>query len=185
MKLLPLVLVLLMSLAVKSQQVMPDSTFQFVMEYQDLYSTHRNHFRGGSFTVVRQVSDLFQLGIGAEYAASRYHLDNDWNLYHLRLLPVWFDVQLKPRRSRRLDPVVHTSEGISYITYGKKVIANPGSIEHRREVGLYTYLGAGFTWKISRRLLLVAEAGFKGYHMSFDAYQVNPHGSCWRAGLVW
>ncbi len=177
-------MILLVGLEARSQQVGPDKKLQFVLEYQDLYTTHRDHFRGGSLTVARQYSNVLRLGVGVEYATNNYHLDNDWNLTHLHFLPVYIDQQLKPRNSKKLYPMLHFSEGLSYITYKKEIIADPGIIEQRREAGIYFYGGGGLTWKISPRVSLVGEAGFKGFHMSFDEYQVNPHGITYRLGLV-
>lgn len=52
-------------------------SLQAAFEYQDLYTTHRDHFRGASLTVSKWVRPGVQLGIGAEYSAAPFHFDND------------------------------------------------------------------------------------------------------------
>jgi hypothetical protein len=46
------------------------------------------------------------------------------------------------------------------------------------------YGGYGFQFRINRELSTLLEIGFKGFHMSFNALDVNPHGLTAKAGLV-
>lgn len=167
-----------------SQRPDPVSRFYIKIEYHDLYSTHRDHFRGVSVTVSKPVSPVLLLGLGTEFSGNNYHFDNDWNLYHLRFLPFFFDQQLKPNGSR-LYPVLHLSEGWSYVAYQKETLAAPGIRRPVHESGLYLYGGAGLTGNLSDRISLAAEAGIKGFHNSFNDLDVNPHGFTGRLGLIY
>lgn len=175
---------LLLSLTVKCQYSPAPGKLQLIAEYQDLYTTHRDHFRGVSFIVAKAVSPWLRLGAGAEYSAHSYHFDNDWNLYHLHFIPVFVDEQLKLKNSRRLFPVIHLSEGLTYSSYQKEVIADPGRIQTIHEVGVYLYGGTGVTYRVSNKVGVSVEAGMKGFHNSFNDLDVNPHGITGRLGII-
>ena len=181
-----LVLLLMgVSAAAISQQPDPVSRFYIKIEYHDLYSTHRDHFRGVSVTVSKPVSPMLRLGVGTEFSGNNYHPDNDWKLYHLRFLPLFVDQQLKPKRGSWLYPVLHFSEGWSYVAYQKETLAGPGVRRPVHETGLYLYGGAGLTGNLSERISLSAEAGIKGFHNSFNDLDVNPHGFTGRLALLY
>lgn len=176
--------VLLPGWALKSQTVCSAGNIQFKIECHDLYSTHRDQFRGVSFSVSRSVSPMVTLGLGTEFSGNRFHFDNGFNLYHLRFLPVFADQQLTLRRKGRLYPVLHFSEGMSFARYRKEMPLNPGSNQHIHEKGIYLYAGGGLIRKLSDKLSLIAESGIKGFHNSFNALDVNPHGLTGRVGLI-
>ncbi len=154
------------------------------IEFQDLYTTHADHFRGASLIISKSLSPVFSLGISAEFSGAASHPDNGWNLYQLRFLPVCIDEQFKLSKQSKIYPVIHFAQGISFIRYLKETPALPGIKQFIKETGLYAYGGAGLVWQLSHRLSLLAEAGLKGFHLSTNNLDINPHGVVFRAGII-
>lgn len=99
-------------------------------------------------------------------------------------MPVFADEQLHSYHSKRFHPFVHLSEGLTYISYGKEILATPGPRQQIHEAGIYLYSGAGFRWAVWPKVALTGELGIKGYHMSFNSLDVNPHGITGRVGVI-
>ena len=51
------------------------------------------------------------------------------------------------------------------------------------ECGLYVFGGAGINYRLSKSASLYTGVGLKGYKMSFNSLNVNPHGVAIMLGL--
>lgn len=153
------------------------------MEVQNLSSTHGTTFNGVDFVVSYPVLHSFSVGLGTEYSHTGYHFDNGWNLTNLKFVPVFIDSKLDLTKHTILTPFVHLSSGISFASYTKEDINALGKFYPVSEKGLYLYSGIGLSFRISNYFATFIDLGFKGYHMSFNALDVNPHGLTFRFGL--
>lgn len=156
---------------------------KIAMEVQSLSSTHGTTFNGVDFVVSYPVSPSFSVGLGTEYSHTGYHFDNGWNLTNLKFVPVFIDSKLDLTKHTILTPFVHLSTGISFANYTKEDINQLGKFYPVSEKGLYLYSGIGLSFRISNYFATFIDLGFKGYHMSFNALDVNPHGLTFRFGL--
>lgn len=153
------------------------------MEVQNLNSTHGTNFNGVDFALRYSVSPIFSIGVGAEYSHSGYHFDNGWNLTNLKFVPVYIDSKLDLTKHTIITPFLHLSSGISFADYTKEYFKKLGQFYPVSEKGLFLYSGTGLSFRISKYFATFIELGFKGYHMSFNALDVNPHGLTFRLGL--
>lgn len=157
--------------------------FKIVVGLQNLYSTHSTNFKGVGLVVSYLLSPVFAVGLGTEYSTCAYHFDNGWNLTNLRFLPVFLDARYDLKKKSFLTPFLHLSTGASFANYTKENINALGKFYHVSEQGLYLYSGAGISFRLGNYISTFVELGFKGYHMSFNALDVNPHGLTFRFGL--
>ena len=160
-------------------------TYSYNLNYVDMRSTHQNHFRGANFMVWQKLKKNFSLGLGIEYAHSSFHGDNGYNLYNLTFIPVFLDVRYNFKtESRKFQPYLTIEPGLSFAKY-KRENQNTGNVRIKiSERGLYLYLGTGAKYQINKHLAPIVDFGFKGYKMSFNNLDINPHGIVLRAGLV-
>ncbi len=154
-----------------------------VIGIQDLHSTHATNFKGVELAENYHLSPKFSLGLGAEYSWCGYHFDNGYNLTDLRFLPVYADSKMNLTTGKAVTPFLHLSAGVSFANYKKQDAFSPGPITHVSEQGFYIYSGGGVSFKISRHLHSYFDLGFKGYHMSLNALDINPHGVTTKLGL--
>ena len=153
------------------------------VELQNLNSTHGTNFKGADVVVSYQLSPSFSLGLGPEYSYTGYHFDNGYNLTKLKFLPVFADSKLDLSKGRTITPFLHLSTGISFANYYKEDVNALGTLYHVSESGLYAYSGFGVSCKLGNSISTFIETGFKGFHMSFNALDINPHGLTFRLGL--
>jgi outer membrane protein W len=150
----------------------------------DMRSTHQNHFRGASFIVSQVLKNNFSLGLGAEYAHSAFHGDNGYNLYNLTFIPFFIDVKYNFKTERKFKPYVTVEPGMSFAKY-KRENQNSGNTRVKvTERGLFLYVGTGAKYQINKHFAPLIDFGFKGYKMSFNNLDINPHGIVMRAGVV-
>lgn len=154
-----------------------------VVGIQDLYSTHGTHFKGVELAESYHLSPRFALGLGAEYSWCGYHFDNGFNLTDLKFLPVYADSKMNLTTGKTVTPYLHLSAGISFANYKKQDAVAPGPVSQISEQGFYLYSGGGVSFKIAGHLHAYVDTGFKGYHMSLDALDINPHGFTAKLGL--
>lgn len=152
-------------------------------EVQELHSTHSTNFKGVDLVVSYILTPVLSVGLGTEYSTCAYHFDNGWNLTNLRLLPVFFDAKLDLTRNSILTPFLHLSTGSSFANYTKEDINALGKFYPVSEQGLYLYSGIGIFFRLGNYTSTFIDLGFKGYHMSLNAMDVNPHGLTLRLGL--
>lgn len=164
--------------------------------YQDLRSTHANHFIGFSMMAGYNFSPKLSLGIGMEDVFSQRHDDNGWKLSELRLVPVIADAMYLLGEHKFIVPFVELATGITFLKYYKKIKVDAGSPDITetdgpyyfgkpflvKESGLYTYLGGGAYFRVSKHFMPFVGIGFKGYKMSFNGLDVNPHGINFEVG---
>jgi len=155
-----------------------------VPEFHGLHTTHGSNFSGKSIILNYQYSKTFYFGLGAEFSLATFHGDNGWNLHNLKFIPVFLDFKLSVTKNKLLVPFFHTSEGISFNNYKKEADNYNGKSYNVSEKGLYVYAGIGVLFKIRKYLKPIIDIGFKGYHMSFNNLDVNPHGLTFRFGLM-
>jgi hypothetical protein len=152
--------------------------------YEILHSTHGDYFTGisviGSYNVVRS----FYLGLGTEFSYSKFHNDNGWLLYNLKFFPIFLDAKLNLKRHKMFCPFLNISEGISFIKY--RIDYNPdiGKIVNVSETGQYFFAGVGCHIRINKYFSSTISLGFKGFNMSLNNLDVNPHGWSLRIGCI-
>jgi len=158
--------------------------------YQNLRSTHVDHFTGFNMIVGHYFTPKISLGIGAEDIFNPRHDDNGWKLSNIRLVPVFINARYLLGENRFIVSFIELSTGITFSKYYKKVKVPAGSPDITevdgiynfgqpflvREKGLYVYGGGGAYFRISKHFMPFIGIGFKGYKMSFNVYDVNPRG---------
>lgn len=171
----------------KGEPVVKDSATQHkvlvIPESDELFTTHATFFNGGSVIFEDPLSSTLYLGLGLEYSHCHFHGDNGWNLYNLNFWPVYIDSKWNFLKTGRMAFYADLSLGCSFDYYTKE---NPltGNSSNIAERGLYFFSGIGYTVKIGKNIRPLIEIGFKGFHMSFNKYDVNPHGLTMRAGFL-
>ena len=158
--------------------------FNFLLEYQHLYTTHHTHFLGGSLIVNYRHSKKLYTGLGAEYSYCRFHYDNYWRLTNLKFLPVFLDFKWILAQDKDITLFYHTSEGISFANYSKNIHHIGGKTYNVFDTGFFLYSGFGLKCKLSDKLSSLIDVGFKAYHLSFNGLDINPHWTTLRIGLV-
>ncbi len=157
--------------------------FFILPEYKILHSTHGDNFVGGDVIFTYKVSQSLFLGMGTGFSYNKYHGDNGWELYSLRFFPVFADAKLFLPGNTHFKLFLQLSDGVSINHYRRKDRLHqiPYLVSER---GDYLYTGIGCVLKISKYLRPVIGVGFNGFHMSFNSFDVNPHGFTFRIGLL-
>lgn len=163
----------------------PSPVIIFAPGIQNLFSTHFTDFSGGNFYAAYEMTPNFCMGMGLESAASKLHFDNGWKLTGLRFHPVFLNFKLDLFKTGKIIPYLDSSPGISFNKYDKGLPNSPGRTLDISERGLYIYSGAGIYFKVSRYFIPILDAGFKGYHMSFNNLDINPHGFDLKLGILY
>lgn len=158
--------------------------YKYYVTYSDMRSTHRNHFRGSNLLVSKNISKNYALGIGTEYSYSALHGDNGYNLYDVTFVPIFFDIRYTLYSKKKFDWLLTADPGISFGSYRKEYQNNLGLKTKTSQKGLYIFIGTGIQYKISKHISPLLEVGFKGYKMSFNNLDINPHGLTLRTGLI-
>ena len=153
-----------------------------IPESDNMNSTHYTYFKGINITLDYPVTHNLYVGLGLEHAYTKYHPDNGWQLYNVNFLPIFVDSKLNVLQKKGVMLFARLSAGIAFANYIKKVANTPPY--NVSEQGIYFYSGIGYAFKIYKYLAPVVEMGFKGFHMSLNQYDVNPHGFTIRIGLV-
>ena len=162
----------------------PKRKYFLTTEFQTLRTTHATFFNGGDLAFGYHLFPKILMSIGAEYSYDYYHNDNDWNLYNLKMLPVFIDAKFILVRNKKISAFLQTSEGISFINFYKESIYNAFPPHHVSEVGFYAYAGGGANIRISDHVLFQLGVGIKSFHLSTYVWTVNPHGLTVRPGFV-
>jgi hypothetical protein len=152
-------------------------------ESQLMISTHSTYFKGVNVVFGYQFSNFFSLGLGTEYSYCPFHNDNNWNLSHLKFLPIFINTRFNLSENKKLMPFFVTSEGISFVHYKKEELSPKKAPYMVSERGIYFYSGFGLSYKINRKLTVIVDMGYMGFHMSFHNMDVNPHGYTVNLGL--
>jgi len=180
-------------LASSAKQPFADSTktdtpwykkLSVIAEYQYFKTVHHSRFDGGYAFLDYNATAHFAMGLGIAYDYSTLHIDNGYNLRHVKVLPVLADFRYVPFSHWIVSPFAVADVG--YSTFIKYEQEDPTHVESTRNVtdrGLYTYGGGGLLVKLNHRVTLYTSAGFTGMHMSFSNLDVNPRGLTNKIGI--
>ena len=163
---------------------LPENTHSFSIKYVDMISTHKNRFRGANIMLSEKISNNLNWGVGIEYSYGSSYSDEYFNLHNLSYIPIFFDLTYKIKTTNKLKPFVSVDPGLSFANYNLEMKNELNKKILIRELGFYLYTGVGLKYQIDNRLSTVIDFGFKGYKMSFNNLDMNPHGFVIRAGLV-
>ncbi|ANH81478.1 hypothetical protein A8C56_11235 [Niabella ginsenosidivorans] len=157
----------------------------FRVNIENLYSTHGNSFPGLSAAYHQGLGSKWELGAGMEYSNASTHNDNRWNLYHLYFFPFYFSEYYKCPAPGNWVPNLHLQEGLGFINYYKEFQDHPGTRYYINEHGFNGFAGIDTHYYFSVLSGVFAEAGLKGFHLSFNNLDVNPHGLTAKLGYVY
>lgn len=146
-------------------------------------STHGNAFYGPSIRFNPIYSKGWEPGIGIEYAQTAEHHDNGFILYRLKFIPVYGNLKYNFGGAKRISAFAETSLGISFNRYDIADERTPTAIGLTHEKGFYTYIGGGAKYHLARSVDVFAGIGLKGYKMSTNDLDINPHGLSFMLGL--
>ena len=155
-----------------------------IAEYQYFKTCHHSRFDGGYAFVDYNATANFAIGLGIGYDYSTLHIDNGYNLRHVKVLPVLADFRYVPFSNWIVCPFAVADVG--YSTFIKYEQEDPTHVENTINVtdrGLYTYGGGGVLVKLSHQVTVFTTAGFTGMHMSFSNLDVNPRGLSNQVGV--
>lgn len=150
-----------------------------------LYSTHGTSFPGATLSLKRNLNKNWALAIGVEYSGTSFHDDNGWNLYQLKFLPITISEYYYWLKTGSWKFFGQLQEGLSLISYDKEFENAPGLRNHMRESGLYGYAGLGTEKMVTKNSSLFVVAGMKGFHLSLNDLDVNPHGIAGKLGYAY
>jgi hypothetical protein len=167
-----------------------------IASYQNLRSTHVDHFTGFNVMAGYYFTPKLSLAIGIEDVYGQRHDDNGWKLSEIRLVPVIVDARYLIGENKFIIPFIELSTGITFLKYYKKVKVPAGSPDITetdgpwffgrpflvKERGLYTYLGGGAYFRINKHFMPFIGIGFKGNRMTFNNLDVNPRGLNYEIG---
>ncbi len=151
--------------------------------YESLYSTHGNFFYSQSIKASKFITKKLELGVGIEKAFSPKHHDNGFVIYRLKFVPVYTNIKYNFINGSKWCPFVESSLGVSFNKYKIARDETPTVKSKVNEVGVFIYTGVGTKYLLSKNISLVSALGFKGYKMSFNVYDINPHGVTYLVGL--
>lgn len=168
----------------KSKDTTSINKFILQPSYEFMKSSHGNNFTGASVIVSYRVSKKVYLGLGTEFSYSPLHIDNGWRLSDLKFFPSYLDFKVNLKEYKRFWLFFNISTGISFAKYTKDDYYKPGNPYNVSEKGLYIFAGTGCHIGITKKISSIIVLGFKGFHMSFNNLDVNPHGLTLRIGLI-
>ena len=144
--------------------------------FENMKSTHGNVFSSGSFVVSKMLNKKFEAGFGIETAFTSKHHDNGFVLYKLRFIPLFGNVKYHFNKAGKFDFFTESAIGLSFNRYHRARDESPNIKTRVREKGVFAYIGGGLRYPISKQINLVTGIGIKGYKMSFNVLDINPHG---------
>jgi len=152
--------------------------------FELLRSTHSNLFYAPSIKVNYLYANGLEPGFGIEYATTPVHHDNGYVLYKLKFLPVYGNLKYNFKTSKKIKPYAETSLGISFNKYDRAEDPTPDIKSKVKEEGFYVYTGFGAKYNISQNVNTFVAVGFKGYKMSTNDLDINPHGLSFSLGFT-
>ena len=162
----------------------PENTYSLSVKYVDMISTHKNRFRGANIMLSEKISNNLKCGVGIEYSYGSYYSDVYFNLHNLSYIPIFFDLTYKIKTTNNLKPFLSIDPGLTFANYNLEIKNELNKKILVRELGFYLYTGIGLKYQIDDHLSAILDFGFKGYKMSFNNLDMNPHGLVIRTGLV-
>lgn len=164
--------------AVMYGQNKTETTHPFMVSvlYESMRTTHSNLFKSGSLCVSKMLNKRYEAGIGIETAFTPIHHDNGFVLYKLKFIPLFATIKYHFNQVSRFNFFVESSLGVSFNRYYRASDDSPEIKTKIKEKGLFVYAGAGLRYPLSKKVSLVTGFGIKGYKMSFNVLDINPHG---------
>ncbi|MCZ4222392.1 outer membrane beta-barrel protein [Pedobacter rhodius] len=159
-------------------------SFSFSPAFELLRSTHGNAFYAPSLKANYTFSNGFEAGVGLEYSTTPEHHDNGFVLYKLKFIPVYGNVKYNFKSDKQIRFYAETSLGVSFNKYDIADERTPFTTSRTTEEGLYLYTGFGAKYAISNTLNTFLGIGFKGYKMSTNDLDINPHGLSFMLGFT-
>lgn len=157
---------------------------EIIPESDNLFTTHYTCFFGGNVLIDYPVSTKLQLGLGFEFSHCKLHYDNGWALHNVNFRPIYIDSKLNVLQTKNITLFAHLSTGVSFASYTKESPGPVSVIFNVSEQGIYLFTGVGYSFRIYKYFQPVMEVGFKGFHMSLNQLDVNPHGLTLRIGFI-
>ena len=151
--------------------------------FELLRSTHTNYFYAPSLKFNYRFANGLEPGLGLEYATTPVHHDNGFILHRLRFIPVYGNLKYNFNTSKKIKPYAETSVGVSFNHYNIAEDATPHLKRKVREPGFYTYAGLGARYSLAEHLDTFLAVGLKGYKMSTNDLDINPHGLSFTLGF--
>ncbi len=163
--------------------------FILVVEAQRMRSTHSQTIYGGSVFLGYSINRSFSAGIGGEvsYADSLYTHDKSATVFFFKPIPMYGEVRFISKWNSRFIPYAHLAVGMSSITYHlQRHEPTPGNVQHLNvyQRGFFVNAGFGLLFPISKRIAPSIGISLKGFHISKNPYEINPHGITIQAGIV-
>jgi hypothetical protein len=167
-----------------AQEKTSSGTFSVSPAFELLRSTHSNLFYAPSIKVNYLFTNGLEPGFGFEYATTPIHHDNGYVLYKLKFLPVYGNLKYNFKTTKKIRPYVETSLGISFNKYDIAEDPTPEIKSKVSEKGFYVYTGFGAKYGITPKLNTFLAVGLKGYKMSTNDLDINPHGLSFMLGFT-
>ena len=101
----------------------------------------------------------------------------------MKIIPVYANLTYDIPTKSKFEPFAETSIGISFVKYDRATDEQPLITTRINETGLCVYGGFGLRYAVTKRIAPYIAAGFKGYHMSTNDLDINPHGITFQAGI--
>jgi len=177
-------LLLLLPYLSLAQEKTNNGTFSFSPAFELLRSTHGNLFYAPSLKLNHLFANGLELGFGTEYATTPIHHDNGYVLYKLKFLPIYGNLKYNFKTIKKIRPYVETSLGISFNKYYIAEDPTPDIRSKVSEEGFYVYTGFGLKYGITPKLDTFLAVGLKGYKMSTNELDINPHGLSFTLGFT-
>jgi len=167
-----------------AQEKTNNGTFSVSPAFELLRSTHSNLFYAPSLKVNYLFANGLEPGFGIEYATTPIHHDNGYVLYKLKFLPIYGNLKYNFKTTKKIRPYVETSLGISFNKYDIAEDPTPDIKSKVSEEGFYVYTGFGAKYSIAPKLNTFLAVGLKGYKMSTNDLDINPHGLSFMLGFT-
>lgn len=149
-----------------------------------LRSTHGTIFYGPSLKLNHLYKNGWESGVGLEYAATPLHHDNGYVLSRLKFVPVYGNLKYNFKIGKKLKTFAESSLGISFNKYDIADGNTPNNTKKKEEKGFYLYDGGGIKYSLVKGIIVFSGIGFKGYKMSKNDMDVNPHGLSFLLGCT-
>jgi hypothetical protein len=163
--------------------------FMLVPEVQHLRSTHSQTIYGASVMLGYRISPSLSAGIGCEISRTDSLLTHDRYITVLKFtpVPIYGEVRIDLIRHSAVTPYLNLAAGMSSISYERKRLDSSGGTLESKSVhqnGFFFKGGFGLLFRLNKYLSPTVNASFKGFHMSRNPYEINPHGVTIQVGVV-
>ncbi|HMI67347.1 MAG TPA: hypothetical protein VK517_14985 [Cyclobacteriaceae bacterium] len=177
------------SWAQKSESDPKSRHFILVPEVHHLRSTHSQTIYGASVMVGYRITPTLWAGFGCEVSRTDSLFTHDRHTRVLKFtpVPIYAEARFDLIRNSIVTPYLNLAAGMSFITYERKRLDTSGSMvddKHIFQNGFFFKGGAGLLFHLSNTISPSINASLKGFHMSGNPYEINPHGVTIQAGVV-